>query len=401
MTKMCKNIVRLLLPLAALLSAGTSFLAAQVPTVILYQRIFDKDGTYPEIMLNNVKSEYTGEGLRITGNDTIARLNKFYALGERFIRYHIKLSKDAVAIFQSHTGDFKVLVDMPEKSISIQTNPVIKKSIGFLNPDHEYIVEIYHIYQLAKVRIIDVYTGQSEEIKALFDGEGGCGAGAVQKGFHVGMQWDYYCFGLQKGTSLLVRQICVLSEKCDLTMLIYGDSVTEPEGYFPTRDFPDSWTQLLIKNIKGKVISCGRGGGRIDMILECIKNELPFLKARYVMVTIGTNGGNTEENLSELVKYIKSQGSIPILNNVPCNESATQNEINALIEKVRRKYGINGCKFDLATSLKHDGKEVDKSTMWYEDYSKSYGWHIYHHPNVKGSELMYVRTLIDVPEIYE
>src|SRR3546814_1832044 len=63
------------------------------------------------------------------------------------------------------------------------------------------------------------------------------------------------------------------------------------------------------------------------------------------MVTIGTNGGNTEENLSELVEYIQSQGAIPILNNIPCNESGTQIPINAVIEKVRQKYGINGCKF--------------------------------------------------------
>jgi hypothetical protein len=371
------------------------------PTVVLYRRILNSYGTYPEIILGDVKAEYNADGLIITSQEKLVRLNKFYALGERFIRYHIKFSKDAIATFQSHTGDFKTFVDIPSKTISIATTPVTIKTVSFLNPDHEYIVEIYHIYQLAKVRIIDVFTGQSEEINAVFDGTGGCGAGAVQAGFQVGLQWDYYCFGLQKGTSMLVRQICVQSLKCGLTLLIYGDSVTQPEGYFPTADFPHSWTQLIMEKINGKVISSGRGGGRIDMMSDCIRNELPYVKAKYVMVTIGTNGGNTEENLSELVEYIISNGSIPILNNVPCNESGSQIEINLLIEKIRRKYGINGCKFDLATSLNWDGKEVDKSTMWYEDYSDTYGWHIYHHPNVKGSLLMYIRTLIDVPGIYE
>jgi hypothetical protein len=132
--------------------------------------------------------------------------------------------------------------------------------------------------------------------------------------------------------------------------------------------------------------------------MERIKNELPYVKAKYVMVTIGTNGGNTEENLSELVEYIVSQGSIPILNNIPSNESGSQVPINIQIEKVRQKYGIKGCKFDLATSLNHEGKQVDNTTMWFEDYD----WgKIYHHPNVKGSLQMYTRTLIDVPEIYE
>ena len=120
------------------------------------------------------------------------------------------------------------------------------------------------------------------------------------------------------------------------------------------------------------------------------------------MVTIGTNGGNTEANLSELVEYIFAQGSIPILNNIPSNEHATQVEANLLIEKVRRKYNINGCRFDLATSLNHDGKEVDKTTMWHEDYTAINNWgHYYHHPNVKGSYLMYLQTLTDTPEIYE
>ncbi len=71
-------------------------------------------------------------------------------------------------------------------------------------------------------------------------------------------------------------------------------------------------------------MSSGRGGTTIKELTERIKNELPFLKAKYVMVTIGTNGGNTEKNLSELVEYIISTKSIPILNNIPSNESGTQ-----------------------------------------------------------------------------
>lgn len=371
------------------------------PTVIMYRKILGNKEVYPEIRLNDVDAEYRTDGLCIKGKNKLVRLDKFYALGERLVRYHVKFSDDAVAVFQSHTGDFKAYVDIAGKTISVNTKPEITKTVAFINPDHEYIVEIVHVYQKAKIRIADLFTGQSDELEVILDGTGGCGAGAVQTGFQVGLQWDYYCFGLQTGTSMLVKQICVQSLKRGLTLLIYGDSISQPEGYFPTNDYPESWTQLIMKHVKGEVVSSGRGGGRIEMVMDYIKNELPFIKAKYVMVTIGTNGGNTEENLSELVEYILSQGSVPILNNIPCNESGTQREINLLIEKIRQKYNINGCKFDLATSLNHDGKEVDKSTMWYEDYSSTYGWHIYHHPNVKGSLLMFTRTLIDIPEIYE
>src|SRR3546814_152611 len=243
------------------------------------------------------------------------------------------------------------------------TDPVLSKSVDFLDSSHEYLLEIERDYQTSRVRITDLTVRASVELEATMDGPGGYGKGKVQPGYMVGLQHDYYCFGLTEGTSLTVKRITVLSPKRKVTMLLYGDSITEPEGYFPTADFPGSWTQLIIKHLKGRAISSGRGGCTIREVLERIKNELPYIKTKYVMVTIGTNGGNTEENLSELVEYIQSQGVIPILNNIPSNESGTQVAVNQMIEKVRQKYNIKGCKFDLATSLDNDGNKVDTTTM--------------------------------------
>lgn len=367
-------------------------------TVVLYNKTITSEGDYSELLTEGANAQFTQEGLRINGNDGLVKLNYYYSLSERLIRYHVQFSNDTKAVFQSDKGDFKVFVDVPNKSISIETDPQTVKVVDFIDYKHDYIIEIHRTYQVAKVRIIDLFTGESTEIEATMDGSGGHGAGVVNKGFFVGQQHDYYCVGLSSGSALLVKQISVLAQESDLTLLLYGDSITEPEGYFPTVYYPQSWTQLIMGNIKGKSISSGRGGTTIVELMERIKNELPYVKAKYVMVTIGTNGGNTEENLSELVEYIVSQGSIPILNNIPSNESGSQVPINIQIEKVRQKYGIKGCKFDLATSLNHEGKQVDNTTMWFEDYD----WgKIYHHPNVKGSLQMYTRTLIDVPEIYE
>jgi hypothetical protein len=371
---------------------------SNVPTTVLFHQLLNDTKSCPELLLNNVTCQYTADGLYITGKDNTVMLNRYYSLGERLIRYHVKLSGDAKAVFQSNTGDFKAYIDIPAKTISVETNPVVWKKLDFITPEHEYMIEIYRIYQTAKVRIIDVFTGESDEITVTNDGQGGAGTGAVNAGFRVGCQWDYYCFGLQSGTSMLVKQLSVLSLKCNLTVLMYGDSITEPEGYFPTNDFSQSWTQLILNHVDGKAMSGGRSGTTIVQLLERIRNELPYVKAKYVMVTIGTNGGNTEENLSELMEYILAQGSVPILNNIPCNEHESQIEANRLIEKIRQKYGINGCRFDLATSLNHDGKEVDKTTQWHEDWD--FGQY-YHHPNVKGSQQMFVRTLLDIPEIYE
>lgn len=354
----------------------------------------------PELLLNGV-AQYTTKGLNVTGKNDVVKLDRFYAIAERMVQYRVKFSADAKAIFRSSLGDFNAYIDIPNKRISIATSPLTEKTVDFLQGDREYEVEIYHIYQQARVRITDPQTGESAEISASNDGQGGVGQGALQAGFAVGMQWDHYCFGLTEGAEMLVKEIAIYALQNKVKLLIYGDSISQPEGYFPSKDFSQAWTQRIIQALKGNAMSSGRGGGTIDMLLHYIKNELPYIDATYVMVTIGTNGGNTEDNLSELVEYIRSQGAIPILNNIPSNESGSQVSNNALIEQVRRKYGIKGCLFDLATSLNGDGREVDRSTMYWEDYTGSYGWQIYHHPNEKGGEKMYERTRVDVPEIYQ
>lgn len=365
-------------------------------TNVLYDKVLSDAFEYPELIGEGLN--YTQEGLQIQQHEQLVRLNYYYSIARRLVRYHVRMSADAKAIFQSDRGDFKASVDMQNRQIAIETSPGKGKKVDFLNPGHEYLVELYRDYQTSGVRLIDLYTGESDEVYATMDGSGGVGQGSEQIGFYVGLQHDYYCFGLQQGATLLVKQMTVTAKESNLLLLMYGDSITEPESYYPTVDFPEAWTQLIINNMNGKAVSSGRGGTTIHELLDRIKNELPYVKAKYVMVTIGTNGGNTEENLSELVEYIQSQGAIPILNNIPANERNTHVEINKIIESVRQKYAIKGCRFDVATSLHFDGKEVDKTTMYFEDYD----WgKIYHHPNVKGSRLMYLRTLVDVPEIYE
>ena len=327
------------------------------------------------------------------------RLHRYYSLAERTVRYHLKFSADAKAVFQSDKGDFKAYIDVPNKRVGMNLNFQREKKAEFLDPTHEYIVEIERYYNKSAIRLIDLFTGEEVEVSATNDSTGGYGVGVVNQGINVGRQYDYYCFGLSEGKELLVKQMTVVAGECNLTLLIYGDSITEPEGYFPADTFDKSWVQLILAKVKGPAMSSGRGGTRIFELLERIKNELPYVKARYVMVTIGTNGGNTEENLSELVEYIISQGSIPILNNIPSNEHNSQVKDNEIIAKVRAKYGIKGCLFDIPTSVNHDGKQVDTSTMWHEDWGTMGTY--FHHPNVKGSRLLYLRTLLDVPEIYE
>lgn len=358
------------------------------------------EGEAPELQTGSA-GRLTSEGLEIYAPGEIARLNKYYALAERVAEYTVSFADDSRAVFQSSQGDFKAYVDVPGRTISINTQPAVVVQVPFLKGGRDYRLEIYHIYNTAKVVITDPQTNESAVLTAVNDGQGGCGEGALQEGFSVGMQWDHYCFDLESGSPYTIKSISVYSLRKAVKLLIYGDSISQPEGYFPAADFPNSWTQRVIAAMGGNAMSSGRGGGTIKDVLEYIKNELPYIEAEYVMVTIGTNGGNTEENLTELMEYIISQGCTPILNNIPCNESGTQTSNNETIASVRGKLGIKGCLFDLATSENGDGKTVDKSMMFWEDYSGSYGWQIYHHPNTKGGEAMFLRTKTDIPELYQ
>jgi hypothetical protein len=52
-------------------------------------------------------------------------------------------------------------------------------------------------------------------------------------------------------------------EEFDEPFAPYGDSITQPEGYFPTADFPLSWTQRIIGRLNGNAVSSGRGGQKM------------------------------------------------------------------------------------------------------------------------------------------
>lgn len=375
--------------------------AAQTATTMLYDKTFNADTKAPEILFKDgAQGQYTDNGLVLNQAKGLMQLNYYYSLGERSIRYHVRFSGDAVVSFRSNTGDQQVVVDMKNQTLSINSNPKTWRQVNFLKAEDDYMIEIGRCYNRNTIRLVDLCNGEETTIDLTNDGPGGSGVGTEGSGLYVNGVHDYYCVALQSGSNVTIERMTVMAGACNVHLLIYGDSITEPEGYYPASYFCDAWTQLVMKNVRGRAMCSGRGGCQIKQVIERIKNELPFIKAKYVMVTIGTNGGNTEKNLSELVEYIISQGSTPILNNIPCNESGSQVACNAMIEKIRQKYHIKGCLFDLATSTEHDGKEVDKTTMFHEDLSAHGGPQIYHHPNRKGARLMYLRTLVDTPEIY-
>ena len=389
--------------LLAAVAVSQMMSAANAPTTIMYHEALNSKNQPKDIVIPEGVAAYKADGLSVTKPGELVKLDRYYSLAERTVRYVARFSEDAVALFTSDSKDYTAFVDMPRQKFGIKLpigfrNYTNREVTATLDPTHEYLVEITRYYSTMTAVLNDLYTGEESRIEVTNDGAGGAGPGSINTGTRVGLLHDYYCFGLDAGSEMVVSDMTVSARQCDYTLLIYGDSITEPDDYYPAAIFDKTWVRLIIDNVPGKAAASGRGGTQIKEIISRIKNELPYVKSKYVMVTIGTNSGNTEQNLTELVEYIIAQGSIPILNNIPSNESNSQVEVNAMIEKIRQKYGLKGARFDIPTSLAHDGKEVDESTMWVEEYPfGSYR----HHPNVKGARLMYLQTLIDVPEIYE
>lgn len=359
------------------------------PTVLLYRCEWKDTSSLADFSFEGVEPVLSSDGLRIVEPGGLIRLNRYYSLAERTVRYHVRLDSGCRAVFRSDQGDFKAYVDMASKSVSMATDPVVETVAGFLTPGHEYLVEIERDYQTVRLRVADLHTGESARLEATMDGSGGCGTGAVQPvGFFVGRQYDYYCFGLERGSGMLVRSIVVTAAACDLTLLLYGDSITEPEGYYPTRDFSRSWVQLILARIGGRAMSSGRGGTTIDELLERIRNELPYVRAKYVMVTIGTNGGNTREKLVELVELIRSYGAIPVLNRIPVKSDDSSYAVNETIGSVCDELEVASCRFDLATAYEGDTHRQDAS-MFQSDLL---------HPSVEGNYAM-AKRLFDIPGI--
>ncbi len=332
-------------------------------------------------------------------------LDKYYAIEERTIKYWCKFEANTVALFgfDSDGGTLAnkgFTIDIP--NMKIKYNPYNNNNnptLEHMDTTHEYVVCITKNYIHPSITLIDLKDGNIETHTWTKFGSGGTGAGADPDttGDHVGSQHDKPMFSLGSGSAWKLKRIEVETARCDYTLIMYGDSITEPEDYWPNKYFENAWTQLIIKEVErrgGKAVSSGRSSTKITELNTRIRLELPYVKAKYVMITIGTNGGNTVDNLTNLVNYIKNQGAIPILNHIPCNESNTQVSNNAIIDTVRANTGVNGCDFDLCTSIDGDGAVVDKNKMWNESNTT------WHHPNVAGSLAMFAQTLIDVPEIY-
>ena len=372
---------------------------AKTPTNVLFSHNFS-DGT--SSFITGTQNVENGALVVAEGHT----LNKTYCTEERELTFWIKFGATSVARFGYDMdtltlADRGLIIDIP--NMKIRYNPYnnnVHYDLEHMDVSHEYIVSIIKDYQDRHIRLVDLTDGNVETHTWLGDGTGSTGPDAVPRTpgtQYVTAMWGKPRFDLGGGAPYQVKKIMMITKQCDFNVILYGDSITEQENYWPKSIFDKSWTQLIINKVKengGRACSSAWVGKTIADLSSWIRNDLPYVRAKYVMITIGTNGGNTEANLSALVEYIKSCGAIPLLNHVPCRNAGDQVAKNTMIDTVRARYNIKGCDFDKCTSLAGDGVNYDPDKMWHDNGGT------WHHPNVAGSLAMFAQTLIDVPEIY-
>ncbi|MBQ1294114.1 MAG: hypothetical protein IIY21_08755, partial [Clostridiales bacterium] len=308
----------------------TRFYVPATDTFTEWETSSNKDGVmYNEDLTSAIRYQFAGTFDVVDGGYSITNVmvcGKYYAIENRTCSFLFKAMGDSISEFVTTIDGVSninthILFDVPNKRIKLNDFDYV--SVPFLTGNHYYTFDLGKHYQKLTIDITDMQSGNSKHVEYTKDGTGGAGSGAIGTGNNVPMQYDYYGVKYVSGTPFLVNHMTVRTKPVDVVM--YGDSITEPEAYYPTSMFEESWTQLVINNSSKRCVTSGRSSTGIARVNERIVNELPFIGAKYCVVTIGTNGGNTEQNLDKLINLIKQCGAIPILNHIPCYDNNGDN----------------------------------------------------------------------------
>ena len=188
---------------------------------------------------------------------------------------------------------------------------------------------------------------------------------------------------------LSIHRLLVITKKYigECKALIFGDSIT----YGQNNSINDTWSYKLAKYLGNSFVS-GLSGGQISQVLSRLTTECKSQIPQYAIACIGTNGGNTAENLKEYIDLCKAYKSNPILCTTPQLKGTTGVSIvNQTIINIAEANNIPVVRFDIATSLNYDVSAGPDTSLFYDGV----------HPNAEGCEKMYNRLFVDVPQLID
>jgi lysophospholipase L1-like esterase len=200
-------------------------------------------------------------------------------------------------------------------------------------------------------RLTNNTTGIVEEIVIGDESEG-----ATAYKYPVGWLHDYVAFSQISGNSATWHRVYAYLPKRDVVFL--GDSITEGYGVAWNK----AWVTLVADEIgHEKVLNMGSSGDQISQCQSIVDTVLVKLKPKVVVVTIGTNGGNTDANVKALYDSIINLGAYPIFNYIYRGSNSVS--ANSCIAKLK----CEGARFDYETSIDYDLSKGMNSTYYQTD----------------------------------
>ena len=283
----------------------------------------------------------------------------YYGDGNMLVSVNFKTSK------LNYYGKFK--------NGAIPTSAVVYTEINLSEADTSFRFIIKYINRGVTIELINLLTG-----KVL--GTLNCVDGTDTPAF---VCYDnYFVYASQE---VAISRILVTAKKYvgECKALIFGDSIT----YGQYNSINDTWSYKLAKYLENSFVS-GLSGGQISQVISRLTTECKSQIPNYVIVCIGTNGGNSTSNLNEVISLCKKYGSTPILCTTPQLKGNTGiSNTNQTIINVAKSNNIPVVRFDIATSLNYDLSKGQDASQFHDSV----------HPNAQGGENMYNRLFIDAP----
>lgn len=245
---------------------------------------------------------------------------------------------------------------------------------------HTYLLEALKSFRNNTFTITDEQTGATASVEtAPVLGV------SQQEEFKGGRQNNLFGFRRISGKSPFIKEMEIVATVMPEPLLyIIGNSITEGDHIRQSARYGE----VMASWLNGRVVVSGESGSTIEGVIDRVANEIPFIRPKFVMVTIGTNRPNTREEIVKLIELIRTNGSIPIINRIPVTSNGGSYETNEVIASVCEEMNVSGCRFDLATCA--DG-DLHKQASWLFLDDKI-------HPTAEG-HLAMAKRLFDIPGI--
>ena len=371
-----------------LIASAKQLAGGKTNQVILYHNSLKTQENSDFDGLSNVT--ISGNGFKFINNDHIV-LNREYSVEQRKTNIKFTLAQDGILsffykVYEGYDlGGSLFTVDAQSNKMMIHEQFANMEQIPSERVATTFNFVVGREYDLTLIKdkrknimvVTDMMTGESKSL------ETDCTAviGDLLNEFAGGRQNGKFGVWSRQGSGNYINNLYITTRLKEPLLYVTGDSICEGDRCEIGYRYADR-----IENSLGKdnVAISGMSGTKITGVLNRLKSELPFIKPKYCMVTIGTNGGNTRENIQELIDYIESIGVTPILNHVSQTSGSQANSINEMIDEFS---DYVGCKFDRATSLNNDINQYYNSSLYGDGV----------HPNNQGHEKMFDRFKTDVP----